>query len=203
MTDSVNKSLDWCLSLGFFAMEATRCLHGPSGSVEWNNWIGKDNYLCMILCRHSFWGLSIFWWSVTLRKDNIFSAILKQMKAQRPTYREAAGAIQSLGLVGMLARGASCIFHVLPLPSVQTLCGGSFCISLSQLETLFPQILFLAWVRLWLARRKIYVRCERQKRGSGYYFLKVFLESCVVTDGQRFPSLCPVSGSSRPQPIDQ
>lgn len=47
-----------------------------------------------------------------------------------------------LGIGGLA--GQRSLMYVSGLPSVQTLCGGLFCVNLSQLETLFPQILFLA-----------------------------------------------------------
>lgn len=59
-------------------------------------------------------------------------------------------------------------------------------------ELCFPT--FLAWVRFELARNRTYMRFERQKKDRDHYFLKVFLGSCVVTDGQ-MSSLCSASSS--------
>lgn len=147
----------------------------------------------MTLYWHSFWGLPhsdnhSYW------ERQCLHAILDKNR------RSKTSELRSLWSCIELRLDWSCWsegLHTYFMFSVcQVLCVADCAVKVSKLGTVF-QSPFSCRSQVRDGQNGICMRFERQKRGSGCYFLKIFSGSYVVTDRQNLSKLRSVSSSSR------
>lgn len=132
----------------------------------------------MTLYSHSFWGLPhsdnhSYW------ERQCLHGILDKNRRSKTSELRSLWSCTELRLDwSLLARGAPHIFHVFSLPSI---CVEDCAVKVSKLGTVFQSP--LPWgSQVRDGQNGICMRFERQKRASGYDFLKIFSGSYVVTD---------------------
>lgn len=148
--------------------------------VVWSRVIGEDRiFFCEWHCIHTPFEVCRILITIAIGKDNVFMAFWIKTGDQRPVSWGACGAVQSLGLTGHCWPEG---LHTYFMFSVcQVLCVEDCAVKVSKLGTVFQSP--LPWgSQVRDGQNGICMRFERQKRASGYDFLKIFSGSYVVTD---------------------
>lgn len=132
---------------------------------------------------------------MTLKKDNVFSAILEKTGAQRPVTRGAVE-LKPCGPAGQRGLTSRSCLH--PAQCTASVWWAVLCQFITAGSLVLSNPLPCMSQGIQLARSGTCVRFERQKRGSGHCFLKVFSRSCVGTDEQSLSLLCIQSFQTKP-----